>query len=457
MTDATTSPVACAAAAAADQAGTGAGRRGWVYVVCILTTAYVLNFVDRQVVNILAEPIKRDLGLADWQLGVLTGLSFALVYGAMALPIARLAERVNRPRLIAGALTIWSGSTIACSYAQGFGQLAAARIAVGVGESGFTPAAHSLITGSVPKARRTLAFGIFATGLPLGGMIAMALGGLIADRWGWRSAFLLAGVPGIVLALVVLVTIREPRRADAAATMAAPAGFIADARYLLDKKSFILFVLGQGMFATSTYGVQAFLASFLMRLHGPQITAITAHVQQAWGYHLGATAIVGPLLGVVLGITGIGSALLSGVVTDRLVARDGRNYGLIAGLPLLLGAPLMIAGLLAPRFSVALMFIAASGCLTGLAIPALSSCIQTLASARRRATASALSLLASVLFGNGLGPFMTGVLSDVIGAFGYGSGPALRLALVIATAPTLVAGLLFLAARRHLGGELTAS
>lgn len=425
---------------------------GWIYLVAVLTIGYVLNFVDRQVVNILAEPIKRDLGLRDWQLGVMTGLSFALVYGMMALPIARLAERFNRPWLISIALCVWSGSTLLCGMAQSFGQLAAARVAVGIGESGYTPSAHSLITQGVPKSRRTLAFAIFGTGLPLGSIVALAIGGLVADIWGWRAAFLLAGLPGFVIAALVFFTIDEPR--GKAPHHGGPRRqFLRDARVLLSKRALLLFVLASGLFATTGYGMQAFIASFFLRLHGDQLDLVAALIRNATGLSLGRTAIVGPALGLI-GLGGIASALLSGIGTDRLVARDVRYFGWVAGSPLLLAGPVLIAALVAPGIGTALALFGIYYLLSGFASPPISSCIQSLAPPELRATASALALLALVLFGNGVGPFWVGLLSDLIASTGRDSGEALRAALVISTAPLLASAGLFLLATRYLRKEL---
>ena len=160
------------------------------YALTVLLVIYILNFLDRQVVNILAEPIKLELGLADWQVGVLTGLAFALFYTFLGLPIARLAERGNRVKIISVAVAIWSLFTMACGLATNFVQLLLARIGVGVGEAGCTPPAHSLISDYAPKEKRASALAFYSLGIPLGSLAGMALGGLIADAYGWRAAFL---------------------------------------------------------------------------------------------------------------------------------------------------------------------------------------------------------------------------------------------------------------------------
>jgi Major Facilitator Superfamily len=182
------------------------------YAMGLLLAIYIVNFLDRQVVNILAEPIKNDLGLADWQLGLMSGLAFAVFYTFLGIPIARLAERRHRPIIIGASVAAWSGFTALCGAAQNFTQLVACRIGVGVGEAGCTPPAHSLIVDYVLKEKRASALAFYSMGTPLGGLVGMIMGGLVADAYGWRAAFLVAGVPGILFALLVLTTLEEPRR-----------------------------------------------------------------------------------------------------------------------------------------------------------------------------------------------------------------------------------------------------
>ncbi len=182
------------------------------YALGLLLVIYILNFLDRQVVNILAEPIKIELGLADWQLGMLTGLAFALFYTVLGLPIARLAERADRVKIISVAVGVWSACTVACGMAGNFIQLLLARIGVGVGEAGCTPPAHSLISDYTPAEKRASAIAFYSMGIPLGSLAGMALGGIIADAYGWRIAFFVAGAPGVLLALIAWLTLPEPRR-----------------------------------------------------------------------------------------------------------------------------------------------------------------------------------------------------------------------------------------------------
>ena len=179
----------------------------------VLLIVYIFNFLDRQIVNILAEPIKADLGLTDTELGLLAGPAFAVFYALLGIPIARYADKegTNRIRLISLALAIWSAMTAVCGLAQNFVQLLFARIGVGIGEAGCTPAAHSLITDSVAPEKRSSAIAFYGMGVPIGSLLGLIIGGIVNDLYGWRIALMLVGLPGLLLALVVLFALREPR------------------------------------------------------------------------------------------------------------------------------------------------------------------------------------------------------------------------------------------------------
>ncbi|MCI3134811.1 spinster family MFS transporter [Phenylobacterium aquaticum] len=252
------------------------------YALFILLCVYTVNFLDRQVVSILAEPIKNDLHIADWQIGMMTGVAFALFYTGLGLPIARLAESVNRIWIIGAALTVWSGFTLACGLAQNFVQLVLARIGVGVGEAGCTPTAHSLIADYVPKENRASALAFFSIGTPLGGLLGLAMGGIVADAYGWRTAFLLAGLPGLVFAVIVLGTLREPRKALAAVQARANAPgkghFMATLRYLGGRRTFWFIAFGAAVLAFIGYGNAPFTASFFFRNHPAEVAAMAAQV-----------------------------------------------------------------------------------------------------------------------------------------------------------------------------------
>ena len=223
------------------------------YVLTIMLLMYIVNFVDRQIINILAEPIKRDLSLSDTQLGLLTGLSFALFYTTFGLPLARAADRGHRPRMMSAALVCWSGFTVACGLVTSYWQLLLMRVGVGVGEAGCTPAAFSLILDYAPAEKRSSAVAFYQLGIPLGSLIGLALGGILAAHHGWRVAFVIAGLPGLVLALVVMLTIREPRGTRPVAADVHPT-FKETIAYLGRRPTFWLLSLGAAFKAFVTYG-----------------------------------------------------------------------------------------------------------------------------------------------------------------------------------------------------------
>src|SRR5215203_3792461 len=211
------------------------------YVMWLLLGIYIVNFLDRQVLNILSEDIKTELRLSDTQLGLLGGVAFALFYTVLGIPIARLAERKNRARIIGTSVFVWSGFTALCGQATSFWQLALCRFGVGAGEAGCTPPAHSLIVDYVPKERRASALAFYSMGTPIGTLAGLVLGGLVADAYGWRAAFLVAGVPGILFSILAFTTLKEPRRqlaAHAAQVAAASATFGETMRYLFSKRTF---------------------------------------------------------------------------------------------------------------------------------------------------------------------------------------------------------------------------
>lgn len=428
--------------------------KSWRYAVGLLTLVYTLNFLDRQIVNILAEPIKKDLMLHDWQIGVVTGLAFAVIYTFAAIPVARLAERTHRPRLIATALTVWSGFTVVCGLAQGFVQLASARLFVGLGESGCAPAAHSLITQYAPKEKRAFAFGIFNAGLPIGSLIGLALGGLIADRLGWRAAFMLAGLPGLLVAVLVAFTLTETRRGLKTVTPPKSSTFVAEAKVLLAKKAYPRVAFAAGLYALKGYGFSAFVASFFFRVHPAQLKAAAAQLSAALGTTLGPAAVLGPSLAVITGLTGIVATIVGGVVTDRMAKRDLAHYGTVPAIPHFIAAPFLIAGLFWPGLIGSLTLLAIAYFLSSLSAAPIWTSVQSLSPAPSRATASAIALLVTVLLGLGVGPVMIGLISDTVGLFGVKSGASLRVALLLGDTPGIVGAIILWRTRKYFRTEM---
>lgn len=386
------------------------------YALWTLMIIYTLNFLDRQIVNILAEPIKEDLHLADWQLGMMTGLAFALFYTVLGIPIARKAEKSNRPVIIGLALAVWSGFTMLCGVAQNFLQLVLARIGVGVGEAGCTPPAHSLITDYVPREKRASAIAFYSIGTPLGSLIGMAMGGLIADAYGWRAAFLVAGAPGLLFALLTIFTLPEPRKKLSAvmaakATASVPMGEAM--RVLASKKTFWLIAFAAAIKAFIGYGHAPFTASFFFRSHADQIADLSAWITSVTGLSIGPIGTVGVALSVVSGTAGVLGVWLGGVIADKLGARDLRAYVVVPAIASLITIPIYITAVSVPSATVALLLLALPAIIGSLWYGPVYATAQSIVQPQMRATCAAILLFIINLVGLGLGPLFVGILSDL--------------------------------------------
>ncbi|WGM39100.1 MFS transporter [Caulobacter sp. NIBR1757] len=386
------------------------------YALWTLMIIYTLNFLDRQIVNILAEPIKKDLHLADWQLGMMTGLAFALFYTVLGIPIARKAEKSNRPMIIGGALAVWSGFTMLCGFAQNFWHLVLARIGVGVGEAGCTPPAHSLITDYVPREKRASAIAFYSIGTPLGSLIGMAMGGLIADAYGWRAAFLVAGAPGIFFALLTFFTLPEPRK-KLTAIMAAKATASVPLReamlVLFSKKTFWLIAFAAAIKAFIGYGHAPFTASFFFRSHAGHIADLSAWITSVTGFSIGPIGTVGVALSVVSGTAGVLGVWLGGVIADKLGARDLRAYVIVPAIASLITIPIYITAVSVPNATVALILLALPAIIGSLWYGPVYATAQSIVQPQMRATCAAVLLFIINLVGLGLGPLFVGILSDL--------------------------------------------
>lgn len=382
------------------------------HALFLLFCAYAVNYIDRQIVTILQEPIKADLKLSDTQLGLLTGLSFALFYATMGLPVARLADRYPRRSVIAGATLLWSAMTMACAGAFNFVSLLLCRMGVGVGEAGLSPPAHSLISDYYPPERRAAALGVYSSGIQVGVMLGFLLGGTINHYFGWRAAFLLVGLPGIVIAALIRFTVREPPRLGIAADGNGQerAGMFAAMRGLWAVRPFRLVALACGFHTLVLYGQGHWTPPYLARVHGMAITEIAFWL---------ALLSIGPgALGLWLG----------GVLADRWQAARANARLWIAAGSILLLLPLEAAYALAPDVGTALAISAVTHFLGGAYLAPVIAHIHALFGPGSRALASAMLLLSLNLIGLGLGPLLVGWFSDLLAA-GHGSD-AIRLAML---------------------------
>lgn len=387
------------------------------YALGLLVAIYTVNFLDRQIVTILIPDIKRDLNLSDTEVGAMAGLWFAILYTTLGIPIARYADRGDRPWILTASLAVWSGFTVLAGFAQNFITLAISRAGVGVGEAGCTPTAHSLLSDYFPKESRARAMSIYAMGISIGSLLGMGLGGIIAANWGWRTAFLVAGAPGLVLAVVAGLTLLEPRRASklaaAQAAAAAKAKQISTAtalKVLSNKPTFWLFALGGAFSASVSYSHSFFLAGYFVYTQ-PQGLADAAAFYGIGGANSGI-AYLGLGLGFSAGIGGVIGSWLGGWWCDKYGAKDLRQF---ATLPLVfpfIGLPVFwyVAGMqdmvlamilmIIPNIGVAIWYGPVYGGVPGLVPPAL------------RATASAILLFIVNMIGLAVAPMLFGMVSD---------------------------------------------
>ena len=367
----------------------------------LLLIVYIFNFIDRQIVNILAEPISRELGLSDTQIGLMTGIAFALFYAILGLPIARYADRptTNRGRLIALALVIWSLATAVCGLAQNFIQLLLARMGVGIGEAGCTPAAHSLIADRVPPERRSSALAFYALGIPIGTLLGMMIGGYLADELGWRRAFFVVGLPGVVLGVIVALVLKDnarPVHASAGSAAAMPASLRQSLTEVLRSRAYVLLLCAGSAASFLSYGKGIWTAIFFQRSHGL------------------TPGEVGFYFGLWGGIAGIAGTVLGGWLADRFGRTNRRHVLTAPAIGMTLAAPLAFAAYFVTRWEVALALLMVPTLLNSLYYGPTYSSVQGLVPLRTRAIASALLLFGQNLIGLGLGPLFFGMLSDLL-------------------------------------------
>jgi len=404
----------------------------------LLLAVYAINFMDRQIVAILSEPIKREFGLSDAQVGLLYGFSFAVVYSTVGIPIARWADRANRARIINLSLALFSVMTLACGAAASYAQLLAARIGVAIGEGGTNPPSHSLIADLYPAASRGTAMGIYALGPSIGIMLGFAFGGVVGQLWGWRAALLAAGAASLALTALTGWLLKDPMRAplDARAAQPRRESLVECLRSILRSPSMRHIYIGIALASVAGYAAIGWLPAFLIRSHG-----------------LG-TAAVGTVLAVLLGGVGALGTLLGGVLADRLGARDPAWRLRVVAIASLAAAPFWLAVLLGGEPLAAVACLAVPAVVMGFFIAPTYAAVQSLAEPTMRATAAALLILAGSLFGLGLGPLVVGLLSDALQP-AHGA-ESLRLALLVVVPLYLWSAAHYFAASRTLAADLRA-
>ncbi len=418
------------------------------YVLALLFVAYVFNFIDRQILAILLQPIKEELQVSDTAMGLLTGIAFALFYTCAGIPIARLADRRSRRTIIAVGLAAWSAMTAASGLVRTFAQLAVARIGVGVGEAAFVPPAHSLISDYFPAERRATAMAVFSLGVHVGLAFGFLLGGWIAQFFGWRAAFFAVGVPGLILAVVVRLTVREPARghadrAHAPSHAAAVSGALVSEPFrvvfgiLRTRRAFRHLALAAALHSFGGYAFAIWGPTFFVRVHGM------------------TSGRLGTWLGAILGIGGAAGALLGGILADRLGARDARWQLYVPAIATVLQIPCALATLLWPSPVPALLFLIPSAMASAIWFGPVFSLTQALVPPTMRATASAVLLFVINLIGLGIAPLAVGILNDRLAAT-YGA-EAIRYSLMIVGLAGVLAAVHFALAARTIRADLAAA
>lgn len=416
------------------------------WMVALLTVGYGLNLLDRQIINILGEPIKRDLQLADWQLGALSGISFALLYSIAALPIARLADRSNRARIVGIAILVWSFFTAAGAVATNFVQLLLLRIGVGVGEAGGGPPSQSLIADSFPPERRSGALAIFSLGAPIGASIGLIGGGILAGIIGWRWTLVCAGVPGLVLGILVLLTVRDPHRGVEHAKSPSPSLRSALA-ILVSSRAFLLIVFGAALLGFVNYGAMAFAGSFYLRIHILELTALGTAIG------LDPLGVVGLGLGLLGATGGSLGAIVGGRMGDRMGGRDVRVLALIPAVGSVLCAASYAVMFTLPSAVASLASFAVASFFASLWYGPGTLAMQRLAGPDSKATALAVALLVNSMIGLSLGPLLIGAASDAM-APSLGAAEGLRAGILIGLSAGLASGLLLWLASRRIAADL---
>jgi len=411
-------------------------RRAPMIALGMLTVVYAFNFIDRQILVILQEMIKEDMGLSDAQLGLLSGFSFALIYVTAGIPIAYWADRGNRKNIISLALAVWSAMTAISGLAQNYTQLLLARIGVGLGEAGGSPPAHSLISDYFPPEKRATAMSIYSSGLYFGILVGYVIGGVVADVLGWRYTFMLLGIPGVLFAIVMAAVVHEPPRGrweDASVNAYKPS--LRDTLGVLGSyKTFVFLCIGTAVANFGGYGAGNFSASLYLRIHGLSLTE------------------VGLLLAVAGGLSGMIGTFLGGYLGDKLAARDKRWYLWVPMFGQLLSTPFSLVYYLSDNVP---LVICAQFMTTVCFSTFLGSCLaisHTLVHPGMRAFTSAVLFFVLNLIGLGLGPLSTGLISDAL-APEYGVN-SLRYAMVTVSVIGTISALMFYIASRYVNDDL---
>lgn len=421
------------------------------YILIVLVVVNTINFIDRQVVSILAPLIKEDLVLTDTQLGILMGLAFTLFYATMGFPIGRLADRFTRINVLTIVLALWSAMTAMCSAAANYIMLLFMRVGVGVGEAGAGPCSHSLISDLFAREERPRAIGIFSLGVPFGTLFGFLFGGLLAEALGWRTTFIIVGLPGIILAVLVKLTIREPERGamdKGTDIKREEIGLWQGIRLLWNIRTFRTMAYGGALSAFCGYAVNSWTPSFFARTH-----------------ELGPGEMALPMA-ISLGVGGGLGSFLGGTITSRLAKRDVRAFLTLPGWSFVIFGIALVVELWSPVLMPAYVALFIVGFMQFVLFGPFFGLIQSLAPLRARALATAFIFFIYSGFGFGFGPLYVGALSDVLAGSKHvpliselltatmSEAQALQYALTTIPVISVIAGLIVLIRRDDVRGDL---
>ena len=406
------------------------------FVLGVLTIVYTFNFVDRQIIAILSPAIKEDLGLSDSMLGLLKGLAFAVLYTTLGIPIAWLADRWNRVSIVSISLALWSGFTALSGLAANATQLALARIGVGIGEAGCSPPAHSLISDYFPKEKRASALSIYSLGIPFGQMFAFLAGGWVLENLGWRNAFFVVGIPGILLAIIMKLTVKEPIRGaqEIGGDISKQIDFKSGLKQLMTIPTYWGVTAGVTLASFTGYGTGLWIVDFYRRTYELSYTEITLPLAL--------------LNGLAYGI----GTFLGGYMTDRLGKKDKGAYAWLPAVGMVMTIPAGWLSLWSPTPLGAFLWSAPFLVGLGFYLGPSFSLVQTLAPVRLRAFATAFFFLILNLVALGFGPLWVGALSDIFAA-DYGEVTGLRIAMTTLAAFSLAAAGAFYWTSRRLPAD----
>lgn len=403
------------------------------YVLILLMVTYTLNISDRMIMSILMEDIKADFALSDAQMGLLAGLAFTAFYVVLGIPIARLADRSNRRNIIAGAVTLWSAMTALCGLATGFGTLFLARLGVGVGEAGGNPPASSMIADYFDTHELARAMGIFSVGGTLGIAVGLIGGGYLADLVGWRLTFVLLGLPGVLVGVLIFLTISEPRRGRFSDAPTMPESIGRALSSLFKNRVYVRTLLANGVVMCVAYAYSIWLAPILLR----NTSLSTANV----GLYIGIITLLGGIPGMIGG----------GYLADKLSAASPKWRGYVPAIACFSALPFLALCLVQSSLWALLFLYTIGYCLMMMTQGPCLALMQAHAMPRQRALASSLNSFVATGFGYGVGPFLTGLFSDSLRA-DYGA-QSLNMAVMAMSLLLLPGAALYLMTARALAKE----